>query len=211
MGAFTCSTLGVGQSGSSSIHPTANHIAVAAINLLNEPEKVAQLDTEDITRILTALKSHHEIIREVRTLYNDLFDDFQESPLNQNALETDIADLRTKLATLEQELAAKQTPTIPSNRSCHSLRFPDPPNYDGNRTDLGGFKYNLQSKLRINADWFPTEKHKINYAFTRLVGKAQTQILPRVMWPDGPAGISTVQQFTNALDDCFGDPDLAWR
>ena len=83
---------------------------------------------------------------------------------------------------------------------------PDPELYDGNRDELRGFMFELKSKLRANADWFPTEDSRVAYAVGRLKGLAERRLLPLVE-SDNESTIRTIEGFYKALETAFGDPD----
>ena len=81
-----------------------------------------------------------------------------------------------------------------------------PDQFYGTRSLLQGFLYKLQSKLRMNADWYPEEDDRVRDAFGRLKGLAEQSILPLVQ-SDNESKFRTMAPFYNALEVAFGDPD----
>jgi hypothetical protein len=61
-----------------------------------------------------------------------------------------------------------------------SPKYPDPTPWSGDAKDLQGFLMQLQIKLSTNADWYPTEREKLNYALGRLKGKPLRVVAPFV-------------------------------
>lgn len=90
-----------------------------------------------------------------------------------------------------------------------SKKIPDPPMFDGTREKLDPFIFKLQGKLKANADWWENEATRIQYAFNRLEGRAEKQILPR-MDSNNSACIEDMDGFYEALRTAFGDPDKKW-
>ena len=77
-------------------------------------------------------------------------------------------------------------------------KFPNPEQFGGARDKLKPFKFNMKAKFQTNGDWYLTEEGKLNYAFSRLKGLAQGQILPRMnpnntyASPSAPTTMNTV-------------------
>jgi len=65
--------------------------------------------------------------------------------------------------------------TMPIRRSG---KIPDPPVFDGNREKIEGFIAQLRLTLFSDPTLFPTPALRMAYAFNRLEGRAQAQILP---------------------------------
>ena len=66
---------------------------------------------------------------------------------------------------------------LPTRRSG---KIPDPPVFDGNREKIEGFIAQLRLKLFSDPTLFPTPALRMAYAFNRLEGRAQAQILPYI-------------------------------
>ena len=92
----------------------------------------------------------------------------------------------------------------PLNRSD---RVPDPPIFDGNRENLEGFVAQLRVKLFSDPSRFPTPTLRLGYAFNRLGGRAQAQILPFVQ--NGKFLLNDSDDIIRILENAFGDPDPA--
>ena len=122
--------------------------------------------------------------------------------------ENQIQGLNQSLSKARMRAERPQSSSTPSH-SIRSPKFPHPPMFDGTRLNLDVFKIMLKSKLRVNEDWYPTPEAQINYAFGRLEGKAEQQILPR-MNPNNAAFIKDMPSFYQALESYFGDPDKKW-
>jgi len=62
----------------------------------------------------------------------------------------------------------------------HSGNIPDPPVFDGNHEKIEGFITQLRLKLFSDPTLFPTPALWMAYAFNRVEGCAQAQILPYI-------------------------------
>jgi len=86
---------------------------------------------------------------------------------------------------LEEQLAAAQRAidrlaTLEGQPRSRAERVPDPGTFDGTRENLQGFIAQLRIKLFSDPSRFPTPALRMGYAFNRLEGRAQAQILPFV-------------------------------
>ena len=62
-----------------------------------------------------------------------------------------------------------------------SAKMPDPPKLsDGKNPTFDGWYVKIKNKLRVNADYYPTEDDKIAYIFDRTEGDAATHLEPRM-------------------------------
>lgn len=116
-------------------------------------------------------------------------------------LEEQLADARriaNRLATLENPPAAPQ-PRLE--------RVPDPAMFDGTRDKLEGFVAQLRLKLYSDPTRFPTPALRMAYAFNRLEGRAQAQILPYIQ--NNTILLTDADALITILDNAFGDPDPA--
>jgi len=86
---------------------------------------------------------------------------------------------------LEEQLAASRRvvdrlATLEGPPPNHADRVPDPPIFEGSHENLEGFVAQLRIKLFSDPSRFPTPALRMGYAFNRLGGWAQAQILPFV-------------------------------
>ena len=83
-------------------------------------------------------------------------------------------------------------------------KFPNFDRFGGARDELEPFKFNIKTKLQANGDWYPIEKRKFNYAFSRFKGFTQNQILLK-MNINNILKINTLEEFLQCLNINFGD------
>jgi len=93
---------------------------------------------------------------------------------------------------------------LPTRRSS---KIPDPPMFDGNRKKIERFIAQLQLKLFSDPTLFLTPALRMAYAFNRLEGHAQAQILPYIQ-AGTTFSLSAVEDIICVLDNAFGDPDF---
>ena len=189
---------------------------------LGTPEALAQAITDQPQQTFqllhSALSYHKSDLASCVEKFNQLEIDssnqqerlneqLQEQEITMNGYQDQINDLNQALVKSRtitgQAPTQAQTPSSPAHRSA---KHPDPPYFDGARSDLDAFIYKLEAKLSANADWYPDTLSKINYAYGRLEGKAEKQILPRMNRANA-AAIRNMDDFFQALQTCFGDPD----
>jgi len=114
-------------------------------------------------------------------------------------------DLEERLAASNRvvnRLATLEGP--PANRAD---RVPDPPIFEGGRENLERFVAQLRVKLFSDPSRFPTPALRMGYAFNRLGGRAQAQILPFVQ--NGKFVLQDSDDVIGILENPFGDPDPA--
>lgn len=206
MGEFTRSISTTGGPSSSTSGPRI----ATPIEIVNEAVKVFReghylpWDKDDIQALLAALSEYQNEVVALQAHRDQAMEDYQDANKNAEQLEA-----RTRKLQKNLEEAQQATPIAPAIPMAHhrSAKHPDPPEFSGKQDDLEGFKFKLQQKLLMNEDWFPLERSKVGYAFSRLVDKAMTQLLPRVSKTDNPAAILNMDQFYAALELSFGDPD----
>ena len=127
-------------------------------------------------------------------------------------LNSQVQDLNNQVQDLNIELLAQkrvsqllsiQAPKEPQTRL--SEKLPDAPVFSGERKELRTFIASLRLKLQGNADRYPLPQNQLQYAYSRLSGKAAQQVLPRVK----SAGIDFVdlEDMIRFLENAFGDPD----
>ena len=85
-------------------------------------------------------------------------------------------------------------------------KYPDSAMFNGDRVKLYPFLTQLWLKLSSNADWFLTEKDKLEYTVSCLEGTAANQILPYVT-RDGVNTllVLSVKILTTLLMQAFSD------
>jgi len=88
----------------------------------------------------------------------------------------------------------------------HSGTIPDPPVFDGNREKIEGFIAQLRLKLFSDPTLFPTPALRMVYAFNRLEGRTQAQILPYIQ-AGATFNLPDIEDIIRVLDNAFGDPD----
>jgi hypothetical protein len=93
--------------------------------------------------------------------------------------------------------------TLPPRRNG---KIPDPPMFDGNREKIEGFIAQLRLKLFSDPTLFSTPTLRMAYAFNRLEGRAQAQILPYIA-AGATFRLTDVEDIIRILNNAFGDPD----
>lgn len=93
----------------------------------------------------------------------------------------------------------------PPESSRASERLPDPDKFQGERKDLRRFTSQIQEKLTVNIDRFPSPKSRCAYVTSRLSGAAYAQILPYIR--GGVCQLADYQEILDILDRAFGDPN----
>jgi hypothetical protein len=138
---------------------------------------------------------------QVRTLVEAILNSQEASPTwRTDDLEEQLAAARrviNRLATLEGQ-------PQPQRRA---ERVPDPATFDGTRENLEGFVAQLRIKLFSDPTRFPTPALRMGYAFNRLEGRAQAQVLPFVQ--NGAFQLDDSDDIIRILEAAFGDPDPA--
>jgi hypothetical protein len=75
---------------------------------------------------------------------------------------------------------------------------------DGTKPTYASWCILLEGKLEANADWWPTERGRVNYVFGRTTGKAQAHLEPR-MSRTSPNRWTSVDEILDHLDIVFRD------
>ena len=131
---------------------TPDQIIDEALRLLEtqDPDSL-NFDQADILNLLTALRSYREGVIVLKTNYDLAIEERQDSQKDAEALETNVRNLQATLAGMPQAtpFATPLTPAAAPHRSAKHL---DPPEFDGNRDELEGFKFKLQQKLLMNGN-----------------------------------------------------------
>jgi len=89
---------------------------------------------------------------------------------------------------------------------CCSGKIPDPPVFDGNRKKIEEFIAQLRLKLFSDPTLFPTPALRMAYAFNRLEGHVQAQILSYIQ-AGATFSLPDVEDIIRVLNNAFGDPD----
>jgi hypothetical protein len=104
-------------------------------------------------------------------------------------------------------VGASETPTTPSAAATRiSERQPDPSCFTGQRSDLRRFTNQIQQKMTVNRDRFPTPMSRMAYVTGRLEGTPYDQILP--YFKDGMCQLKDYHEILEILERAFGDPNL---
>ena len=89
-----------------------------------------------------------------------------------------------------------------------SPSHPHPKEFSGDRLELPKFIAQLQLKLSINADHYPTKAAEIAYSVSRLEGDAMAQAMAlRFNKATRVFEFEEIQDFITFLETAFGDPD----
>lgn len=110
-----------------------------------------------------------------------------------------------------EEVAAPATrtsalaPAPASESSRISERLPDPEKFEGVRKDLPRFTSQVQEKLTVNRDRFPSPQSRMAYVTSRLRGDPYAQVLPHIR--EGICQLKDYNEILDLLDRAFGDPN----
>jgi len=117
-------------------------------------------------------------------------------------LSTQLSELVSQLRVVNETPTSSITPPQPSTQK--SERHPDPQTFNGDKKDLPRFLSQLNNKLRMNADRYPTEEQRVGYAFSRLEGPAVVAM--EGFWSSGACLIHSLIDFTEHLERLYGNP-----
>ncbi|KAJ5571812.1 hypothetical protein N7535_005472 [Penicillium sp. DV-2018c] len=93
-----------------------------------------------------------------------------------------------------------------STGSRRSAKLPDAPIMDdGVSVKFTAWRREIENKLLLNDDYYPTEKHRMAYVMNRCAGKAQAQLQPRLE-PDAKNQYRTAEEMLEHLQLVFRDP-----
>jgi hypothetical protein len=125
----------------------------------------------------------------------------QETP----SLETETLNsdrLASVLEALSRRLTRAESPAVPTK----SIKIPDPPILtDGKDPTFENWKLQIRGKLRVNADYFPTNEARMTYVFSRTGGDAQGHLQPRYD-EDSEDPFLTDQEMIVSLASIYEDP-----
>jgi hypothetical protein len=116
-----------------------------------------------------------------------------------------ISEQRTENAADHATRTPPPATATPSESSRVSERLPDPEKFNGDRKDLRRFVSQIQEKLTVNRDRFPTPASRCSYVTSRLSGSPYAQILPYIR--QGVCQLPDYEDILNILDRAFGDPN----
>jgi len=117
-----------------------------------------------------------------------------------------------RIDNLEEQLAAAQQvidqlATLEGQPRSRTERVPDPATFNSTCENLEGFIAQLRIKPFSNPSYFPMSALQMGYAFNRVEGRAQAQILPLVQ--NGAFQLNDSDDIIRILEAAFGDPDPA--
>lgn len=101
--------------------------------------------------------------------------------------------------------APTSTATPSSEATGLSEPLPDPDKFGGDRKDLRRFITQIQEKMTVNLDRFPTPQRRMAYVNSRLKDVAYAQILPYIK--KGVCSLNDYQDILDILERAFGDPN----
>jgi len=130
---------------------------------------------------------------------------------NQSAGNTDANATAIALAVAQavaQALAQNQTQSsAPPAKPAKSEKVPDPPVLtDGTDPPFEPWRSQMEDKLRINADRYPTDDAQKAYVYSRTGGHAQKHLQPRYSGEVSPP-FSTAKEMIQYLASIYRDPN----
>ncbi|KAJ5118154.1 uncharacterized protein N7515_010377 [Penicillium bovifimosum] len=124
-----------------------------------------------------------------------------------NTLRKEVDFLRSRL--YDARHAPTNTPDTHTSSSAGIQRSAKLPNAtimdDGESVKFVPWRREIENKLLLNADHYPTEKHRMAYVANRCAGKAQAQLQPRLE-PDAKDQYRTAEEMLDHLQLVFRDP-----
>ena len=192
----------------------AQHSPVEFFGMLNElrSERDAALHCLDewdtiVERGQKAVKIGRDAQRQRKEAETKLAAQEEEMMMLQDQVHTLEGNIGQLNEALHTERSREVTPT-PSTLQAgkRSVRHPDPPILtDGKDPEFEGWTQDIQDKLDMNADHFPSDLEQAKYVIGRTGGKAKGAITShRVGDPDY---FQNAQSVITLLTSLFGDPD----
>ena len=175
----------------------------------NPPKRIADLANfqqqvkNNLQKTYEKIREVAKQLKEIENVNQTLRDENYELNSANEIQNTTIQALQQKILVKKDQLK-KRLPTPFTVSPQRSPKFPNPDPFGGARNELEPLKFNMKTKLQANGDWYLTEKGKLNYAFSRLKGLAQNQILPK-MNINNILKINTVEELLQCFDINFGD------
>ena len=195
--------------------------------LANTQEKPLQADlrTQALEKEIEHLKHRHEIERAQYEATHNYQDEQLEkmtqklinlakernqaislaAPAVNTPLSTPVPESQAERLTAPTTRTPTPTPTPASESSRVSERLPDPEKFEGDRKDLRRFTSQVQEKLTVNRDRFPTPQSRMAYVTSRLRGDPYAQVLPYIR--NGVCQLKDYDEILDLLDRAFGDPN----
>lgn len=127
------------------------------------------------------------------------------APTVNTPLSTPAPGSHAEKATASATRTPTPTPAPASESSRVSERLPDPEKFEGDRKDLRRFTSQVQEKLTVNRDRFPTPQSRMAYVTSRLRGDPYAQVLPHIR--NGVCQLKDYDEILDLLDRAFGDPN----
>ena len=125
----------------------------------------------------------------------------QKLTSTNETLNTTNQTLQRKILAMEDQLK-KSFPT--PFKTQRNPKFFDPEQFGGARDEFEPFKFNFKIKLQANGDWYPTDKKKFNYVFSRFKSFVQNQIFFK-MNLNNVLKINTVEKLLQCFNVNFND------
>jgi hypothetical protein len=163
-------------------------------------------DAQRAESIITILRGEINALRNNAAVLNshiaDLDNTITAHETEGTTANTVIEELRDKLATAE--LAATAQPRS-STSVAKSEKLPDPPIFYGDQKEIRGWMADMNMKLLVNADRYPSLQSQLAYIVSRTGGNAKNQLLPHVKI--GSIDFATIETCFSLLTLAFDDPD----
>lgn len=125
-------------------------------------------------------------------------DEAQAQGIITDQLRAEVVDLPAEIRILERRQPQEATPR-------RSEKHPDAPMFRGKKEEYKTFVKQLEMKLLMNKDWYPSLTRKLGYAYSRLEGPAADQFASHVKC--GTLDLISMERFYEILKNAFGDPD----
>lgn len=158
-------------------------------------------------------EAYQFLINELQNMRTELHSQRQQFETQLGSHQEREQNLRTELDNVlnkQQQGDNGNPPRIPTTPRMNNPRprHPDPEPFSGEDTkDYLPFKMNLHTKFTIDSACYSTEEEKVYYAYSRLRGKASQRMLP---WLTAKQELNTLvrwDDFVQAMDKAFNDPD----
>ena len=148
-----------------------------------------------------------ETIDENRITMQELEDQVRGYEAGTEELRTQLRTANITIQNLNRLAALGQpAPIEPLPRL--SEKLPNPPVFSGeNKEEYESFVDKLRLKLTGNHDRYPTDQNKVDYAVSRLEGKAHDLIRPHLQ--GGRVTFATLDALVAHLDAAYSDPNKA--
>ena len=168
-------------------------------NLINFQQQIKNNFQKTYEKIRDVAKQ----LEKIENVNQTLRDENYELNSTNEIQNTTIQALQQKKLVKKNQLK-KRLPTPFTVSPQRNPKFPNLDPFGGTRDEFEFFKFNMKAKLQANGDWYFIEKRKLNYAFSRFKGFAQSQIFPKMNF-NNILKINTVEKLLQCLDINFGD------